>query len=170
LELLSNLGVEVMFVIIVPSLNISFNWHYIKFDKRCPFIVSKCKSIIVSHFIILLMIWLGTWMIHILTTNKIKYVLYDGIKILYEKSPNVVELMLESWIFFIKEVALIRIIKLILLITKLDSKDLKIYIGDVGVKKRCYLIFNRVLALQMKVYHSKNVKVVMHSFLVYTWT
>jgi hypothetical protein len=87
------------------------------------------------------MIWLGTWMIHILTTNRIKYVLYDGIKFLYEKSPNVVELMVEFWIFFIKEVALIRKIKLILLITKLDSKDLKRSIGNMGAKKRHYLNF-----------------------------
>jgi len=35
-------------------------------------------------------------LIHILTTNKIKYVLHDGIKFWYYKKPIFLELMLES--------------------------------------------------------------------------
>ncbi len=74
-------------------------------------------------------------LLHILTINKIKYVLYDGIIFQYGKSPNFVELMLESWIFFKKD-ALIRIIKLILLFKNLHCKGLEKSIGNVGVKKR----------------------------------
>jgi hypothetical protein len=74
-------------------------------------------------------------LVHILTINKIKYVLYDGINFQYGKSPNFVELMLESWIFS-KKNALIRIIKLILLIKNLHCKGLERSIGDVGAKKK----------------------------------
>ncbi len=50
--------------------------------------------------------------------------------------------------------ALIKIIKLILVITKLHSKGLGRSIGGVGVKKKTLFdVFNRVLAIQMKVYH-----------------
>ncbi len=61
------------------------------------------------------------------------------------------ELMLESWIFFIKKVVLIRIIKLILLITKLHFKDLERNIGEVGEKNRTIFdVFNKVLAFQTR--------------------
>jgi len=103
---------------------------------------------------------------HILTTNKIKYVLYDDINVLYDKSPNFVELMLESWIFFIKNVVWIRIIKLIFLIIKLHSKDLERSIGNVGAKKESIWFFNSVLALQMKVCHLSKCFVIMHSFFI----
>jgi hypothetical protein len=46
--------------------------------------------------------------------------------------------MLESWIFFIKRVALIRKIKLNLLITKLHFKGLERNIGNVGAKKTSF--------------------------------
>jgi hypothetical protein len=46
------------------------------------------------------------------------------------------ELMLDSWIFFIKKAMLIKIIKLILLIKKLHSKGLEISIPDVGEKNK----------------------------------
>jgi hypothetical protein len=49
---------------------------------------------------------------------------------------------------------LIRTIKLILLIKNIHSKGLKRSIGNAGAKKRTLFdVFNRVLALQMKVYH-----------------
>jgi hypothetical protein len=49
---------------------------------------------------------------------------------------------------------LIKIIKLILLITNLHSKGLERSIRDVGAKnKTLFDVFNRVLALQMKVCH-----------------
>jgi hypothetical protein len=52
--------------------------------------------------------------------------------------------------------ALIRKIKLILLITNLHSKGLERKTGDVGEKKKTLFdFFNRILALQMKVYHSR---------------
>jgi hypothetical protein len=38
-------------------------------------------------------------LLHILTINKIKYDLYDGIVFQSGKSPNFVKLMLESWVF-----------------------------------------------------------------------
>jgi hypothetical protein len=69
-----------------------------------------------------------------LTTNIIKYILYDDTNFEYDKSPNFVELMLESWIFH-KTIVLIKAIKLILLITNLHSKGLERNIGDVGAKK-----------------------------------
>jgi hypothetical protein len=56
--------------------------------------------------------------------------------------------------FFINKVALIKTIKL-LLITNLDSKGLE-SIGDASAKIKKTL-FNRVLALQMKVCHFGNV-------------
>jgi len=43
--------------------------------------------------------------------------------------------------YFHKKVALIRIIKVILLITKLHFKGLKRNIGDMCAKKRYYLMF-----------------------------
>jgi hypothetical protein len=50
---------------------------------------------------------------------------------------------------------LIRIIKLILLITNLHSKGLERNIRDMGAKnKTLFDIFNKVLTLQMKVCHS----------------
>jgi hypothetical protein len=77
--------------------------------------------------------------------------------------------MLESWIFSIEKVALIRTIKLILLITKLHSKALERSIGNVAtINRKLFYVFNRFLALQMRVCHSKNVEIVLHSFLVYT--
>jgi hypothetical protein len=57
--------------------------------------------------------------------------------------------MLKSWIFSLKN-ALIRTIKLILLITHLHSQGLKRSIGDVGANKKKFDVFNTVLALQMK--------------------
>jgi hypothetical protein len=57
--------------------------------------------------------------------------------------------MLKSWIFFIKEVMLIRTMKLILLITKLYSKGLERNIKDVGVEKRT--LFDFLIGL----WHSK---------------
>ncbi len=49
---------------------------------------------------------------------------------------------------------LIRIIKLILLITNLHSKGLERNIKDVGAKNgSLFYVFNKVFALQMKVYH-----------------
>jgi len=49
---------------------------------------------------------------------------------------------------------LIRIIKLILLITNLHSKGLERNIKDMGAKNRTLFdVFNKVLALQMEVYH-----------------
>ncbi len=69
---------------------------------------------------------------HILTRNKINYVLYDGLNFLYDKSQNFMELLLKLRIFFIKKVALIRTIKLILLIIKLHSKGLERNIRDMG--------------------------------------
>ncbi len=77
---------------------------------------------------------------HILTTNRIKYVLYDGTNFEYDKSPNFVKLMLEYWIFH-KTNVLIRTIKLILFITNLHSKGLERNIGDLGAQKKHYLIF-----------------------------
>jgi hypothetical protein len=51
---------------------------------------------------------------------------------------------------------LIKKIKLILLIKNLHPKALKRSIRDVGVKDRTLFdVFNRVLALQMKVCHSR---------------
>jgi hypothetical protein len=77
---------------------------------------------------------------------------------LYDKSPYFMELMLECWIFFIKKVALINIIKLILLITKLHSEGLETSTRNMGAKNRTLFdVFNRVLALQMKVCPSRNV-------------
>jgi hypothetical protein len=61
--------------------------------------------------------------------------------------------MLESWIFFIKEAMQIRTIKLILLITKSYSKGLERNIRDVGT---LFDVFNRVLALQMRIHHFEN--------------
>jgi hypothetical protein len=56
--------------------------------------------------------------------------------------------------FFIKIDVLIRIIKLILLITNLHSKGLERNIKDMGAKNRTsFDVFNKVLALQMEVYH-----------------
>jgi hypothetical protein len=56
--------------------------------------------------------------------------------------------------FFIKIDVLIRIIKLILLITNLHSKGLERNIKDMGAKNRTLFdVFNKVLALQMEVYH-----------------
>jgi hypothetical protein len=50
--------------------------------------------------------------------------------------------------------ALIRTIKLIFLITNLHSKGLEKNTGDFGAKNRTLFdVFNRVLALQMKVCH-----------------
>jgi hypothetical protein len=55
--------------------------------------------------------------------------------------------------------ALIRTIKLIFKITNLHSKGLKISIKDVGVKNRTsFEVFNRVLAVQMKICHLKMFK------------
>jgi hypothetical protein len=48
--------------------------------------------------------------------------------------------MLESWIFH-KINVLIRIMKLILLITNLQSRGLERNIGDVGAKNKHYLMF-----------------------------
>jgi hypothetical protein len=49
---------------------------------------------------------------------------------------------------------LIKTIKLILLITNLHSKGLERNIGDVGAKiKTLFDVFNKVLALRMKVCH-----------------
>jgi hypothetical protein len=51
--------------------------------------------------------------------------------------------------------ALIRTIKSILLITILHSKGLERGMRDLGAKKKTlFNVFNRVLALQMKVCHS----------------
>jgi hypothetical protein len=51
---------------------------------------------------------------------------------------------------------LIKTTKLILLIKNLHSKGLERSIRDVGVKNRTiFYAFNRVLALQMKVCHSR---------------
>ncbi len=44
--------------------------------------------------------------------------------------------MLDSLIFFIKKVALIKIINLILIITKLHSKSLERNIRDMGAKQK----------------------------------
>ncbi len=53
---------------------------------------------------------------------------------------------------------LIRTMKLILLITKSYCKGLERNIGDVGVEKKTLFDFlNRVLALQIRVYHFGNV-------------
>jgi hypothetical protein len=50
--------------------------------------------------------------------------------------------------------ALIKTIKLIFLITKLHSKGLERSIKDVRAKKKkIFDVFNRVLALQMKICH-----------------
>jgi PHP family Zn ribbon phosphoesterase len=70
--------------------------------------VLKDGSITMSHFTVLLKKIQQDYqylfnLFHILTIDKIKYVLYDGIIFQYCKSPNFVELMLESWIFFIKQ-------------------------------------------------------------------
>jgi hypothetical protein len=43
--------------------------------------------------------------------------------------------------FFIKKVVILKVIKLILLIIKLDSKGLERSIGDMDAKKIHYLIF-----------------------------
>jgi hypothetical protein len=51
--------------------------------------------------------------------------------------------------------ALIRTIKLSLLITNLHSKGLERNIGDMGVKNMTFNFFDRVLALQMKVCYSR---------------
>jgi hypothetical protein len=69
-----------------------------------------------------------------------KYVLCDGTKVLYDKSPKFVELMLDLE-FFHKIYASIRTIKLILLITILHFKGLERNKGDMGAKKRHYLMF-----------------------------
>jgi hypothetical protein len=66
--------------------------------------------------------------------------------------------MLEFWIM--KRVALIKTIKLILLIKKLHSKGLERSVGDMGAKKGHYLMFSirfKVLALQMKICYFQNV-------------
>jgi hypothetical protein len=56
--------------------------------------------------------------------------------------------------FFHKIYALIRIIKLILLITNLHFKGLERSMGDVVAKKKILCdVFNKVLALQMNVCH-----------------
>jgi hypothetical protein len=83
-------------------------------------------------------------------------VIRDGlINLYYDKSPNVLELMLESLSFFVKKVTLVKIIKLIFLITKLHSKGLE---RRHECKKRTlFNIFNMVLALKMKVCHSRNI-------------
>jgi len=81
-------------------------------------------------------------LLHILISNRINYVLYDGINFKSNKSLDFVKLMLESLNFFIKIVVLIRTIKLTLLITKLHSKGLKRIIGDVSAKYiYIYLMF-----------------------------
>ncbi len=69
-----------------------------------------------------------------LTTNIIRYVLYYGIIIFCDKSPNFMELMLESWFFLIKKGALIKTIKL-LLVKNLHSKGLE-SIEDAGAKNK----------------------------------
>jgi hypothetical protein len=51
--------------------------------------------------------------------------------------------MLESLIFFIKKVALIKIINSILIITKLHSKSLERNIRNVGAKKEHYDVLIR---------------------------
>ncbi len=66
--------------------------------------------------------------------------------------------MLESWIFYKMDV-LIRTTTIILLIKNLHSKGLERYMGDAGAKQRTLFdVFNRILALQMKVCHSRMFK------------
>jgi hypothetical protein len=71
---------------------------------------------------------------HILTTNIIQYVIYDSIVSQCNKSTNFVELMLESWNVFLKNVVLINIIKFILLNKKLHFKGLERSIRDTSAK------------------------------------
>jgi hypothetical protein len=52
-------------------------------------------------------------LLHILTTYRIKHVLYDGIHSQFGKSLDFVELMLESCIFSIKRGVILKRIKLI---------------------------------------------------------
>jgi len=66
--------------------------------------------------------------------------------------------MLESWIFFKKKVVLIRIIKLILFITKSHCQGLERNIKDVNERNRILFdVFNKVLTLQMRVSQFRNV-------------
>jgi hypothetical protein len=62
---------------------------------------------------------------------------------------------------------LIRIIKLILLITTLHSKGLERSIGDMSAKKRHYLIFFQGFDPPNESLSFWNVKVILHAFLVY---
>jgi hypothetical protein len=66
--------------------------------------------------------------------------------------------MLESWIFFIKKVVLIRTIKLMLQVTKSHCQGLKRSIGDMSDRNRILFdVFNKVSTLQMKVCQFGNV-------------
>jgi hypothetical protein len=65
----------------------------------------------------------------------------------------------QNLVFFHKTNVLIKIIKLILLITNLHSKGLERNIRDVGAKcMTLFDVFNRVLAFQMKVCLSRMFK------------
>ncbi len=74
----------------------------------------------------------------------------------------ITQVWVHSWIFFIKKVALIKIIKLLLSITKLHSKGLERSIKDVGAKKKHYLMF------LIRFWHS--IICSLAFFLVYIWT
>jgi hypothetical protein len=78
-------------------------------------------------------------LLHILTTYRIKHVLYDGINFQFDKSLDFVELMLKSCIFFIEKVVILRTIKWFFLTTKLHSKGLERSVGDMGAEKRHFM-------------------------------
>jgi len=68
------------------------------------------------------------------------------------------ELVLKSWIVFIKRVTLIRTIIIIILINILRSKGLAGSIGDADLKTMTlFNVFTKTLALQMKDSHFGNV-------------
>jgi hypothetical protein len=94
-------------------------------------------------------------LLHILATNKIKYVLINGINIYYDKSPNFVELMLESWFFSLKKyVNKENQINFVNLKNTFQRFERSIRNMSAKNKKNNY-VFNRVLALQMRMCHSK---------------
>ncbi len=68
------------------------------------------------------------------------------------------ELILESWIFFIKRATLVKTIILIIIINSLHSKGLGGNIGDVDLKTMTFFnVFIKTLALQTKDRQSRNV-------------
>jgi hypothetical protein len=78
-------------------------------------------------------------LIHILTTNKIRYVTWWRKNFDIIKKLDFLELILESWIFFMKNATLIRTIILIIFINILHSKGWGGgSIGDVDFWKRTF--------------------------------